>query len=628
MPDAAGGDESYRLSTWMLERSEPLHPVAVRYFLYQVSLKLTQHLEELASRNRNLKEHIIRYDRAYDLPETEEVETVQDRLRAALDQSLFRRAFHNQFKELTGEYQEKAERQLRRLREYKVSKLTEEVYDDILKAIATMLKKWEDYFHGLREIQIQLSGEIDLRAREHEGRSNPTAVHVLSSREDKERLWEEQRSSLTIGRDLPPEIRERIYRGRYREFCRDHYEKGPATAGSDNTAKLFREEIFGWCRKTIQELGFLDFNVVKAIRTEALLRGIDPESHLKERVGNLDRRAWPFVPDVSELARSQSYWGIHTDCAHEVSEQDRREIFGQPVEIIVDEAFCRYEVVRYRAHYNLSATDFPKFSAGDSQSAESRPGAYFLSYKKRILDLTMAGNTVSPHLDKRWHLPAYMPDLNRSIADLDQLKIDRAFVLGLVHGRLRSGSVDQRDVWEYYGESGRKFVVVGDRRIPGRYHDLYEAMHHNPAIVDGILDYAEAEWERGLGIKDVLDHAFCKGSRNVNGTGDPILESIFRFLEEVPHEDLQEKTEHLLNRCLGEMEHYFLNAYGSHRRNEAGATLSRFIGELCEGSKTYQAARLDGSEAYRGWRECIDQFTKTLLTTSGVEPSQPLHSPE
>src|SRR5690606_22687006 len=85
-PTAVRG-EAHHLNTWMLGQPDPLHPVAVRYVLYQVLQRLDAEVRDLSVQNEKLLAGIKRYNEVYDLPDTLDfVETPEDRLRAALEQ--------------------------------------------------------------------------------------------------------------------------------------------------------------------------------------------------------------------------------------------------------------------------------------------------------------------------------------------------------------------------------------------------------------------------------------------------------------------------------------------------------------------------------------------------------------
>ncbi len=63
-------DKDYKLNTWFLKRDQAVHPVTVRYILYQILARLEERIKELTTDNNDLQKRISRYDKAYELPET------------------------------------------------------------------------------------------------------------------------------------------------------------------------------------------------------------------------------------------------------------------------------------------------------------------------------------------------------------------------------------------------------------------------------------------------------------------------------------------------------------------------------------------------------------------------------
>jgi len=617
-PEGTGGDDDFRLNVWILKRPDAMHPVAVRYLLYQIQDILEKQIAALTSENEKLKRGIEGYSRKFDLPETEDyIETAEDRVRMALKQGFFSKVFKNRFKEFVEDYMIESSQQVQRLNRYKSDYLRELVFTEINKAVAEMLEIWEHYFRNLKSVQYKLQGEINRRAGEHEGVADPTRRYAFATKEEKEKIWEEIRISLAMGNKLPDDICKRIYVSQYRKFCRNYFSSTSTPDSSeplDKIEDMFREDVLGWCRKTLKAHEMLDINAIMALKKEGLLRGTDKSRHLKNEISKVDELAQPMILSSSSASKSEGYWGIHPDTLKELNDQEIIEILGKAENIIADEAFSRYEIIRYRNLYGLCAEDLPSFSAGANGKSD-RAGIYFRAYKERIRRMnTDPGNTVTPHLDKRWHLPAYMPDLNQNLVKADEEKTEKAFLLGLIYGRLRKAAPDQKETWECYtGESGRKSVTIGGEAIKGSFYELYKAMFHNPAHVDTILDFAERQWEADVkekGSDKIEEYSFFKGCKEIPRLNLNIAESVLRFIREFPNENPQEKSENLLGRLITEITETFRKAYGKHRENLVKKETEELIHELFESSETYQSAKRDKSYAYERWEEAIEGYLK------------------
>lgn len=599
----------YQLNTWMLGRPEPLHPVAVRYLLYSIQSRLRKAVTELAAANKKTLEAIRRYDEIYDIKETEDQkETAGDRMRLALQQGRLRRLWDNQFKDFVNEYIEHSTRRLGNLTAYKVSKLRELVFAEILKQVQLMLQGWELFFQNLRETNLTLLSKKNLRIKEHEGKGDPTQIFVLASEAQKRELWEELRPQLGF-ETLPADLAREIYLGQYGFFCQRRHQP-ELQVRALNTSDFFQRHVVRWCRQQLQGLQALNLNVVRAVQREAeLLNQTDDEvsAFLTAKVTGLLPLAQPFIPRLTEI-REMVYWGLHPESAQALTEQQRQELFGSRG--ITHRAFSPYEIICYRSQYGLKAEDFPKFSAGDPEHGVE-PGIYFQAYKERLRQLAQPpdpadpGETITPHLDQRWHLPAYMPDLNMRQVLADQEKIDRALLLGLIYGLFQVVTEDQRDVWVHSGPSGIRSVQVGGRDIRGQLYLLHDALFHNPAVVDLVLEEAWKRQQQDIEKEptDLTKHRFYEGCLGKQ----TILQPILTYPQAAPAQaSLPEKSYRLLTRLLEEIEHYYLAYYGA-QEHTARNGAAELIEQLRDQAPAYVVAQEAGRAdiQFRQWQTII-----------------------
>jgi hypothetical protein len=606
--DAPSGmqGQDYRLNTWILGKPEPLHPVAARYVLYQLSIALDERVRALTAENEQLLASIRRYEATFDLPETEgQVETAEDRVRRALEQPFYKAVIRNEFRELRDEYLDKSARQLRSLARYKLDRLKELVFAALQKGIREMLDEWERYFRNLRETRNHLLDELNQRGVEHERTGDPTRQFVLGGKAQKEQLWDGIRMGL-VSRAMPVDIARQIYLGHYRRFCERSRGGRVAEQRPERTEQLFRDDVLAWCRNEVAKQDALQLNVVRALRKESELAGMETAApHLASRIGQMTNLARPWIPEVSGAAEIH-FWGMHPDATAELGGGEKNELFGS--QLLDDPAFSPYQVVRYRGHYGLKVEDFPKFSSGDP--ATSLPsGGYFRSYDERIQRLNTVGNTVSPHLDKRWHLPAFMPDLNPRKVQEDEARIDRAWLLGLIHGFLRVVDRDMQPVWEFSREGKLSPVVTRGAPTPGRLFALHDALHHNPAIVQHTLERAEAEHEqdRARHPADVGQHRFVAGCLNPPALGGKtnVFDLVCRYGEgAAANPELEREQEETLALLLAEIEAYFVRFHGPQQARTAREAAAAFIERLAAESPTYAGADRDGYH-FQHWSSIV-----------------------
>ncbi|MBF0121555.1 MAG: hypothetical protein HQK79_22215 [Desulfobacterales bacterium] len=621
-PNGLGHDKDYCLNAWMLKRLEAIHPVGVRYILYQIKIMLKEELGKLYKENNDIESNIKKYEDRYDDPETGTrenpiVESVYDRIRIALSQPFYKRLFDNKFNEFIEEYQQKSKQQLDRLKKFQSSKLTELVFEGIQKAVESLIEFWERYFEGLKSVQIKLLENINKMAGMHEGLIDPTRKYVLASKDAKEKLWKEIESSGSLNESIPPGLIRKLYVGIYKQFCNNFYSRRNIAGTEMNTSELFDKDVLDWYRKNIKEKDRLRMNVIDALKEQARLYGENFNLTIKEYLSAVDQLAQPLVPSPkSTHSNFLTYWGGNPQCFESLTEEQISECFkGSGVEIIKDSAFSPTKIIRYRGVYGYKAEDFPKFQAPNPDEPGTA-GLYYKAYRKRIKDMEN-DEAVTPHLDKRWHLPAYMAPIGDKIGEIEQTKVIKGFLLGIIHGILSIGTDQGREIWEYSGggSHGRKSIMMNRKQVQGKFYDLYKAMFYNPAIVDGIHKQSEIIRQKEInkfGIKTapIGDRFFIEGCRKINDKGQNIFDAVFLFVKESPSEDLRETTRTLLIKLMDEIIIYFIAVYGAHReitaKNEAVKYLIEIIGE----SQTYKEAADENSPVYRSWDDCIKNFLK------------------
>jgi hypothetical protein len=618
--DAQDGVEgqSYRLNTWFLQSPNPIHPIGVRYLLYKIHRKLTEQLKFLREENKHLKNHIEKYKYTYDLNDTDQIVDAAKRVDIALKQGFMGKIFKNEMKDFLEEYKDKSARQLTTLNKYKEYMLLELVYTSVDTAIKGMIKDWERFFENLIETRGSLISELNQRAVKYEEKNDPTKEYILATKELQEKIWEQIRGD--ISNDiLPDSISKEIYLSHYKQYIeRQNAKHNNGYFEEIKVEELYRKRVLNYCldelktRKNDQ----LDLDAINALRKEARFLGVDADQYIAERIGVLENLSSPFIPFIQNH-RELKFWGIHTECIDRLNETQKFEMFrGKEV---ADSAFSKYEVICYRAHYGLNVDHFAKFSSGESSENHLQlPGVYYESYRRRIDKLNRGESTVTPHLDKRWHLPAFMPDLNKSQAKLENKKADQAFLIGIIYGWLKLSNEDRRRIYQYLGNQATRLVMKSGIPITEEIYSLHQAMPHNPVIYEEILErYLEHQDYDKKNVQDIMKHQFITGCQNVMASISKdkvknILDIVFKYEEEgIGDPSLPDYGEKLRTCILDEIVQYFEKIYGSHRVYQARLDAASLIEELWLCSAMKQAADKDSAQ-YNNWNNLIENKTRSL----------------
>lgn len=638
-PDRAGGQD-YRLNTWILEsEGTPLHPVAVRYFLYQVKLKLDDRLADLRTRCDDLKAAIDAYDEAFNVPGTDQTEDPRARVNRALSQGLLGRLFNSKLSSFAELYTSRARTHRRNLIEYQRARLKERVLRSVLEAVDILLEQLEDYFANLRDVKDRLESRVEDRATEHEDRSDPTRRFILATQDHKEHFWQGLRRRLMSNVLLTEDIAEEIYIDHYDRYYEDRQSRqfvreNPTREGRANeTAQQFEDTVVAWCRQSIQEEERLNLNVMQALQEEARRRKDDETEHMKDQVEAIENLARPLLnprrtrQDDAGTFSGSTYWGAHPESVSTASgDDDQRgtlpqdlstDWFGQ--DLIRHNAFSRYELTCYRNLYGTRAANLRKFSAGGELST---PGSYYRAYRERVRRITGESDSpaVTPHLDRRWHLPVYLADtINPQETKQAARRVDLAFVRGLVHGLFQQAVVDGETTWRFEDERGTSVMHVHGDPCSGNAHSLHEALQYNPVITDRVMEHTDEIWEEDKEDypinrpTDIANHSFHEGCHQVPGLSDDenLLDIILGFAQEAPGKsEVIDAAERVLRYAFEEIDTYYTFVYGEHQTNKASQRAANLIERLQEDSHIYQET--DNQQLRQTWSSIIDRTTEEL----------------
>ncbi len=607
------GTEPYQLNSWFLRSGSVSHPIATRYMFYKLELELEDKINSLTAQNQGREDRIKKYgNHENDADDTEyDFLPAEDKVRLALDAKLFRKK-HPKLREFAKDYLNKSEEQKKILARFVESKLLEDVYSRILEAVRVLISKWENLFDGLGSEQARLREEIDREEKKHQERTDPSIIFLLAGLQEKRELWEKIKSRYVNDSRLPDDICTTLYKGIFKRFCCDFFPSSGREFSEINFG--FHDAIFDWCRSSLKLDIDINKNVMRALK--------DSEKHGNKTIEQLHRLAQPFIALPSDWREDEeaSYWGINPASAETLSEDERLQFFGGTNALISQDAFSSFELVRYRAVYGIKASDLPKFKGSYDASVT---GDYFKSYIKGVEELkTSPDFAITHHLDSKWHVHAFMPDLNPELAQSDEEKINRAFLLGLMLKTLQYGKSDNRTVWEISTSSGVSTVQVKGSNIGTDFFDLYKAMSYNPIVVGKILDDIDiqCEHDKKQYTDDIDKHLLVKGVKEEfrfkSDNRDNMLDVIFSLALEKPGDDLLDITLVLLECFMKEIEGYYIRILGDHRKNTAKSKSALLIKELRDSSSIYNDSRGGNHEFFSKWDNKITFFIDTLNQSS------------
>lgn len=502
-----------RINTYIF-KDEAMHPLAVRYFMYDLRRQLRIKLSSLKEGNEKIWDIINGYSEFFDIKDDQEkdehIETADEAygIYARKDKKLIKKLGKvfgksgslDEFKE---NYITRTKRQINLLNEFAITKLQEEVISGLLMQIDIMIAEIERLFNNLTDVHSSLTGAAEKLLYLHDYQSNKSTQYVLATAKFKQKLYDEKIAA-NDDFEFPSDLSRLIYNSLYQNVFQLVNKRSEGKDLKMPVIKLFNEDVIDKQLKTLllnHSEGIAGYNVIKAICYEAELNGNDELEYLKNYFRNAVSLARPLGAKNLAKASFINSWGFHPDC---ISEGTKGAIFADEImgasgdktngaHRVESSFFRKNEIIREDSRFLLVVpNNYPQFSSGDKNS-EFAPvsfGKYYKAYKSRIEDV-LEGNSVSPHLDKRWHYPGYFPNLGET-REVVAEKIYRAFFWGLVNQDLICREDSGEKLWAYNRISSNTTKTIQDqhqKNIRFTIPDLiFKGLYSNPGIVDSVLE--------------------------------------------------------------------------------------------------------------------------------------------
>jgi hypothetical protein len=577
------GEGRYRILHWLFDDHGAVHPLAVRYFLYQAQGILDRALLTAENDVDRLWSAVDAYEERWDIKETAHIESATDRVRQALAQPAVQRIFRDDLKAFVTQYVSRSRRQAAELQKYHNDRLVFEVLRRVKAYVDEFVEEWESAFDGLRLRKDRLTNDANRLESEHEpdAGTNPTVQFVFAGVQSKVALWEEFKR--LIGSSQASAAQSAAFEAVYRRVADQQSRKEARNSILDEflggMTSVIREAIWAQGSAAKTSLGAkLPSDVFEALRREAEVLGRQPDDHAAIRVGGLQGLAVPFVqPSVGASIERFDLWGLNDA----LKERVPGPVGASMGRTQFSPAFSPYEIVYYRVHAGYEARELRRFipaPVGDGMQFVAGP--YYEAYQRQLAEYRAALAKRKPgaqeplpvHLDKRW--VDTLPDFwATNVAEL----IDRTLVRGVALGEFTPVGAN----WTYRGTAlapfGKAGSLRGLRTALGRRPDIAEQV--NESFEERSRDDAEKFGMKEMHTRDQY-HTFVRGFRssrksdhnmlalvadmifttNKNTEGMQDVQNVFRlacdelrrYLRRVypgDEESVAHRTEYILDRC-------------------------------------------------------------------------------
>ncbi len=527
----------HRIEYWLMNNAEPMHPNAIRYFLYKLQqhlklqLKRLQHssgatndsgqkIESKEDVTRKINEFFTGGVASKGIDEKEErlVDFVGKNGGRGEKVTKSRRRT-----ELEGVCDD-CEAYLEDVKKYYGMSLKEEIFQTAIKFIADLSKSYETFYDELEhEIKNFSKIEHQIETAYADSKDSPTAgsptKYVCASKPCLQAVVNECQNHIGSF-TLTPEFRWKLFNGKDRTQTDETVKPCgifnssivPEKDRSKKMRELAANDMLNfWRGALLEQYGpRIDIDIIDALFKEAEILGnlsdfIDQKAYIDTKKREMLKLSAPFIdkPMGNEPRIIQAI-GISKEVVDAEGVQKARVLNEVFPEKDIDPFIDKYQLLCLKAVYNLKLTDLAKFSAGsDEVNNPYAEGSYCRAYKLRvdqILPNSAKTRRLTPHIDKNWHYLGVLPELDEKTEHKSVTEAHKAFFACFVKGL---ACVDDSKKYYFIGKDGRRLsdeIVVRDGRC-NRLCEVYEAMcMSRPLTLEFIQRYdKELADERTLG---------------------------------------------------------------------------------------------------------------------------------
>lgn len=299
--------------------------------------------------------------------------------------------------------------------------------------------------------------------------------------------------------------------------------------------KIFNDVIMGYWKHLVSMRAdsLINMDIIDALEKEGELEhgcvsANDKRAYAAQVIEETQRLAAPFI----ESSYNPDVWTINgCTYSNQLAEKDyehRRILLDRYLKgAVPDEAgveqIDRYQIVFYQSVYCIKAMELPKFSAPVPAMGNENGGDYYRAYFELTRQISFDPQqtlVVSPHLNRYWHLPNYLPDLDEENMKRQEQIVMRAFFTGLVYGIFSYDKLSRVNEERRYAfhlknpETGAYFPE--DLPTPGevlcsQIYQVYDALLINPPITDALTK----AYDRILAQERLDNLSYAEGSLHI-----------------------------------------------------------------------------------------------------------------
>jgi len=504
--DAAGSTKEaypHQLETYMREKltGNFIHPVAARYFLYQTKYALEGEKARIQTELDKTNNFFATFEKStFDNPDTDEVEGPEQF-------STRKKSLREKLRKKPGpdleEVMEKLQNYMKRTDDFREQTIFVKVLDEAIKYVNGLSDSFEKLFTNLDGNLKGLHTKIELHRVKYDNLKGTTTRYVLANSTSLDVMY---RSMPYTGGvlSLDSDLSEGIYK-RVRAYYMLTDEKD-----INYFQDLYTRNILGYFQDDVDKRhgAQIQFDIIEALEREyrATTHKYEEgkaEHYVIDEIAKAKSLAAPFLESPLGEERHPITACAYNPIIEGESDPKRKSLVaeqlgnygGQP-----DPEISPQEILFYNAIYGIRASDLSKYSP-ERLGTDKRPaGAYFTAYYELVSHIhpsVSETRVITPHIDRRWHTVAALPDLDDSYQAKQFYDINRAFFSGLVLKIIAWEKVYERQhLYRYSPYKGLdQHFVVSNGSPCDQFYEVLDALMIDPVAVQDVNEAVEHQIE-------------------------------------------------------------------------------------------------------------------------------------
>lgn len=525
------GELQSHMLQYYIRKNAP-HPLAVRYFIYDLMLRLEEEIESLNFKVHSLRSNLEKYfePKAYFDPATNEEskESNSERMSRLQNQGTFKRLLSREYKNFLIRYTQAAESQRKNTILYVKEYARLHLFQKLSEFLKTLASEYELFFQAIPAMVDTITREVHEMESYHDTKEETSFIHfILASAKAKQSLWENYAANLTMedSDEISRQLNEMIYDAfmQKRDKTVSLSETIHITDYEGEFVKLIIPFNVQLMRRDLASQ--LDFDAATALLKEAdwehtqdAKDKVRMETHRTEKIitvfNDLRHRADGYLryEDATSVGQMLLF-GMH-EKVHEVLKNNipnfsdiLRKDPGD--EGVTESFFSKYIIQAYRIQYGIGIANASKFAYP--------AGSYYASYHKRIRKINEAVQWqdevrspsyfsddqfkkkeipphIVPHIDKNWHKSAIIAEISRDEQQRFEQDFKSAAILSMIYDFIEITENKTEVTLTRNMPDLPRVTKHISRSFKSPLLHLRAFIEQNPGLIETILDASERQF--------------------------------------------------------------------------------------------------------------------------------------